>query len=316
MFKVETMDEMYLYNTSLPTLTIKKEDLGKVYPRLGSGGEGTVYRYDEKTAVKIFKNKDLLPLKFRKIEVMGKVIDEDLIVPKGLVGYEESEIIDYSSLDVNDFESFTKEILQRREIARSCGPRKEGVFMDLVDTQPKCKNFDKISDLKDMKKVLELFLKADQVMQRLHRKGFRIGDVKPQNILIDREWNPKFIDADNMAFGGFTYDLFDYRMALLEKTFEKKRSRRDNDIYLLSLMVLKYCMKDVVAFTSFYRDNQRRNLQKIVEYLKIDPVLKDGLRLIFSDAENKPYIGPILAKIGPEAFVFTKKEKMVLTQLL
>ena len=34
--------------------------------------------------------------------------------------------------------------------------------------------------------------------------------------------------------------------------------------------------------------------------MNIPPEIKEGMRIIFSDAENKPYIGQLLAFINPE----------------
>lgn len=96
------MDEFRLYNTSLPTLKIDYKDL-QGYRHLGSGDEGYVKAYDEKTAIKIFtyfESPLKKSLKFRKIEVLGKIEDPAFMFPKGLVSFEDA--------------------------------RKEGYFMDLV----------------------------------------------------------------------------------------------------------------------------------------------------------------------------------------
>ena len=47
--------------------------------------------------------------------------------------------------------------------------------------------------------------------------------------------------------------------------------------------------------------------KKLIEFMDVSQEVKDGLRLIFSDANEKPYIGPILKKINPEQKIISKE---------
>lgn len=45
----------------------------------------------------------------------------------------------------------------------------------------------------------------------------------------------------------------------------------------------------------------------MIEFMDVSQEVKDGLRLIFSDANEKPYIEPILKKINPEQKIISKE---------
>ncbi len=311
---MKTMDELCITNTSLPTLELNERDLNKKYEYVGHGGEGTVYKYDEKTVVKIFNDylsKEQLPIKFRKIEVLGHIQEPGVVLPRGLVGFSREDKIDVSLLDTSDLEAFTRKVLELKG-QNSLEVLKSGYFMDRVICHSKCGNFDRLSSLKDTKKVLEIMRKADEIMRRLHAHGFRIGDVKGENILIDQNLSPIFIDGDNMAYEEFSYDVADDRTLWLDETFGSKHSRVDSDIYLYTLMCLDYFMQNA----EMYLGHNREYLEKLVRFLKVDPVTREALSIILSDAHGKPYIGEVLGGLSQEAFTFTGTENMILTHNL
>jgi len=311
---METMDDLRLSNTSLPTLEINERDLHKKYEYVGHGGEGIVYRYDENTVIKIFNDsleKEKLPMKFRKIEVLGQIEEPGVILPRGLVGFSNEENVDISSLDTSDFEVFTKKVLELKG-KNSEDVLKSGYFMDRVVCYPECKNFDMLDSLKDVKKALEIMKKVDRIMRRLHRHGFRIGDVKGGNILIDKDLNPLFIDGDNMAYFEYPYDIADVRTTLLDETFGGNHSRRDSDIYLYALMCIDYFMENAEMYMGYNKEY----LERLIEFLKVDPATREGLSIILSDAYDKPYIGEVLNGLSEEAFEFTGTESMILTHNL
>lgn len=311
---METMDDLRLSNTTLPTLELNERDLYRRYKYIGHGGEGTVYRYDENTVVKIFNDslgKEKLPMKFRKIEVLGQIEEPGVILPRGLVGFSREDKVALSSLDTSDFEAFTKKVLELRS-KNSEEVLKSGYFMDRVVCHPKCKNFDKLSSLKDVRKALEIMQKADSIIRRLHKHGFRIGDVKGGNILIDNNLNPVFIDGDNMAYLEYPYDLVDVRTIRLDETFGGKYSRRDSDIYLYALMCIDYFMENAEMYMGY----DEEYLRMLVKFLKVDPVTRDALSIILSDAHDKPYIGEVLGGLSEETFTFTRTESMILTHNL
>jgi|GEM_PF-6751574 len=270
-----------LYNTTLEILKIQRSNLYKIYPQIGYGDEGSVHKYDDLTALKIFMfiKKELLPNKYKKLEVFGKYRDESFCFPKGLVGYEDEQ--------------------------------KEGYFTDLVITDGKLKTFDQLTFLKDIRQLIKYLLKANVAIERIHKEGFIIGDVKSDNIMIDIHGNPRFVDVDNYAFEDFDFDVFPGRRDWFKRIFGKDCSPVDSDNFLYAMMCLQYFAYGTLldqARTPTY-------FNTLIKLLDIDLESKEILKIIFSDAENKPSIGPVLKKINPEVKILTKNDIQILNRI-
>ena len=261
-----------IYDTNLPTLIVNKWDLGEKYPEIGSGDEGTIYNYNNQYALKTFSlfrsieyfYGERLTSKFAKLEAMCSLKDESFCFPIGLLGFKDLY--------------------------------KEGCYMDLIQYDKDKKDFNYLKKLEDIQIILKYILKADDAIQRIHSKGVRIGDIKESNILIDLNGNPIFIDTDNYAFQDFSFDLIPDRAYCLEERYGKPSSLKDNDIFLFSMMALKLLTHNN-DFRYLQSDEQ---LTQLINDLNVSIEVKEGLKLIFSDSQNKPYIGPILQKINPK----------------
>lgn len=55
-----------------------------------------------------------------------------------------------------------------------------------------------------------------------------------------------------------------------------------------------------------------RYFETLIKLINIDSESKDILRTIFSDAENKPYIGQVLRKISPEQKLLQSNDIQIL----
>lgn len=138
-----------LYNTTLPTLIIKERKRYKEYPQIGFGNEASVHKYNEQIAFKTFdfiRDKEKLARKFEKIELLGQLYDEAACFPIGLIGYEDK--------------------------------KKEGYYCELVKPLKNYKDFDYLKFLKDRKQLLEYIIQADEAIQRFHKMGLILGDIK------------------------------------------------------------------------------------------------------------------------------------------
>ena len=257
-----------IYNTGLPIKVIDEKDLSifvNKYPQLGNGEEGLVFRYDRKTAIKVFEcfeEREKLKNKFAKIEELARLKDENFCFPKGLVGY--------------------------------LNLKKEGYFMDLVNPNPGCYDFSRLDRLKDMKKVLEYIITADKAIQRIHKKGLILGDIRDDHILIDKSNTIKFVDTDNYMYLDYYYDLVPGRASWLYHTYGKKPSAVDNDIFVFTIMALQH----IVSGTIIKMQRNDNYFKELINSLDVNKEVKEGLRLILSDAEDKPYLGKVLKKIS------------------
>lgn len=264
-----------LYDTSLPTLVVDKEKRYKEYPQKGFGDEGLVFQYDDKTAFKTFdfiSDKDVLTRKFSKIELLGHLTDPAACFPIGLVGYEDR--------------------------------KKEGYYYDLVNPLKGCKDFEYLQFLKDIRRLIEYIIKADEAIQRFHKMDIILGDIKENNIMIDCNGNVKFVDTDNWMYKDYGFDTPPGRAGWLKATFGKEFSLVDNDRFVFAMMAIQFFVNgSVIRLHS--SDNY---FKRLIALMDVSQEVKDGLRLIFSDAPDKPYIGPIMKKIDPEQKILTKED--------
>lgn len=263
-----------LYNTALPTLIIKKRERYKEYPQIGFGDEASVHKYNEQIAFKTFdfiRDKAKLPRKFEKIELLGQLYDEAACFPIGLVGYEDK--------------------------------KKEGYYCDLVNPLKNYKDFEYLRFLKDMRQLLGYIIQADEAIQRFHKMGFILGDIKGENIMLDCNGHVKFVDTDNWMYNNYDFDVYPGRAGWLSNTFNKNFSLIDNDRYVFGMMAIQYFIDGSVISVHCSDEYYK----KMIEFMDVSQDVKDGLRLIFSDANEKPYIGPILKKINPEQKIISKE---------
>lgn len=270
-----------LYNTSLDTMVINEDDLYTLYPQIGDGEEGSIHQYNDTIALKIFMfiEQSLLPNKFKKIEEFAKFENPSFRFPKGLVGYEDE--------------------------------KKEGYFTDLVVTDGKLRTFSDLQFLKDQKQLIEYLLKGDIAIERIHKRGFVIGDVKGDNIMIDINGNPIFTDVDNYAYGDFGFDLYPSRRDWFKNVFKKDCSSVDSDRYVYAML----CLQHFAFGTLLYLARTPQYFKTLIELVDVDKESKDILKLIFSDAEDKPSIGPVLKKIHSEQKILRPNDIQILNRI-
>ena len=263
-----------LYNTALPTLIIEEEKRYKEYPQIGFGDEASIHKYNEQIAFKTFdfiQDKEKLPKKFEKIELLGQLSDVAACFPIGLVGYEDK--------------------------------KKEGYYYNLVNPLKNYKDFDYLQFLKDTRQLLGYIIQADEAIQRFHKMGIILGDIKGDNIMLDCNGNVRFVDTDNWMFNDYGFDVYPGRADWLSDNFNKKFSLIDNDRFVFAMMAIQYFIKgDIIRL-----HHSDVYFKKLIEFMDVSQEVKDGLRLIFSDANEKPYIGPILKKINPEQKIISKE---------
>ncbi len=254
-----------LQYTSLPTLIIERKKLYHNYPQIGFGAEGSIFKFNDALALKLFSffpYRYKLQRKFEKIELLGRCTDANACFPMGIVGDEEKA--------------------------------KEGYYYNLVTPHPKYPDFDRLRFLKDMRLLLKYIIEADKAMQRFHKMGLTLGDIHGDNIMIDESNHVKFIDTDNWQYMGYDFDLIPGQTAFLSSMYQKPFSRIDNDRFLFAMMVLQYFIEgDIIRF-----HHQDIYFKKLISLLDVSGEVKDGLRQIFSDADDKPSIGPILKKVN------------------
>lgn len=168
--------------------------------------------------------------------------------------------------------------------------------MDLVNPNPSCYDFSRLDSLKDMKKVLEYIIIADKAIERIHKKGITLGDIRDDHILIDKDNTIKFVDTDNYAYLDYDYDLIPGRSNWFKHTYNKDVSKKDSDIFVYTLVALQHLITGSIV--KVHKSDEY--FKKIIDNLDVNLEVKDGLRLILSDASNKPYFNKVLKKVNSE----------------
>ena len=251
-------------------LNVNKEDLGTKYPFIGYGDEGRVYNYNNTYAIKIFTKlrnpeyKSKYQRKLQKLEEMFELNDPNYAFPMGFVSIEGQNI--------------------------------DGYYTTLVKHKQSLKDFEDLELLHNKKKILEYLIKADKALQRIHSQGIIIGDIKEDNILIDQENNPIYIDTDNYKYKQYSFDLIPDRAGTFYSMYgSTSLSYRDNDILVFSIMAL-YLLTRLENFSFM---NSPMIIDKTLAKLNFDRETQREIDYIFSKKTDKPYIGPVLKKINP-----------------
>lgn len=233
------------------------------YECYGKGDEGKIYKIDDNLAFKRFFVQDTnLDNKFKKLELLISLKNPYFTFPLGLVRLD-GKIIGY--------------------------------YMPFVKEHFGYPSFAYLRHIKSRNELINMFIKGDAAIKFAHDNNLTLGDIKYNNILIDNNNNPIFIDTDNFAYGNFSYDLDPDVSHTLEKMYKREFSQKDNDIYLYSKMVMSYIFTDSLI----YIYDNKEFLEKMLSFVEAPKDIKEGLECIFSDSKNKPYIGPILKKINP-----------------
>lgn len=256
-------------------LIINPDLLGITYPKIGEGYEGTVYNYDNKYALKTFKRfrtDDRLGFKLerrmKKLEDMSELDDiPGCPLPRGVFGTS-SEIL--------------------------------GSYKKIVFTREGRKDFNCLKTMNDRDEVIRLLVEGDAILQRIHESGMAVGDVLEQNILINDEGHAVFVDSDNFKYGNHFFEFSPTTAGFFYEAFSGNTIHyEDNDKLLYAVMALKALDGSESHFNICMDGSDLRYSLKSFRFdgEPFDKESMEQLLEIFSDAPNKPYVGPILKKL-------------------
>ena len=241
---------------------------------LGEGSEGRVYNYKNKYAVKVFsrfdwESNDYLTLaslehKRKKLEAMMKLKHPGATFPLGFANVPDDDKAYYMPIILPPCPDFPVSTLSNYSIYDS------------------------------REKLVNILVKADETLQDLHKLGVYLGDIKESNIVLRDGIEPVFVDIDNAVFQDFTFDLIPNRSWCFKEIFGGDiNNYADNDKLLFALMSLK----QVTGYGDFCPSSNAWELKSLIKRLRVDKETREILKCIFSDAENKPYVGKVLKKI-------------------
>lgn len=234
---------------------------------IGRGDEGTVFNYQDKYAVKIFTRYKTIEMhrrlerKMKKLEEMLQVQDPGAAFPLGLVSSDGKEV--------------------------------DGYYTKLIRSNGYIESFSDLKKLRSLSTIVELLKQGDQILRRLHQKGFALGDIKGNNILLDEMGNPIYVDVDNYKYKNHLFDLIPDRAGVIYSKFQGPLSYQDNDKIIYALMALQ----TITGNRDFSFQRDAIIIKRAVEELDTDEETKEILQEIFSPTTDKPYVGDVLEKI-------------------
>lgn len=160
-------------------IQITRQELKKLKP-ITSGGEANIYEFSSDKLLKEFKPNVNLSIKEQKVDMFlnsGKIANltspsDKVLLNGGFIGY----------------------------------------LMDKVKNPEVYAMLSKVSHLKVMnfsyKDVIDILLDTANTFEQIHNKGFIIGDISDQNILLSGKEH-SFIDSDSFGFiGKFAPDVY------------------------------------------------------------------------------------------------------------
>ena len=263
---------------TMPVIKLEEKKLYEEYELLGSGAEGEVFKIANDLAFKKFYLKNAqkkLKYKYKKIELLSKLNDPSFNFPLGLCTF---------------------------------GEFKEGYYMPFIKTG-KFKNLDEIFyKSNNVASFTKYIIKISNALQRLHQMGITVGDVRCQNILIQENDEPIFIDTDSYAIGEFDYDLDLRCTKYLFELYHKEYSYEDIDKFLLAIISIQPFLEGTVIEAQIRLQRDDMYFKNLINLMQITKEDKEALREILSDSYDKPYIGPILERINPKSRLFKFKD--------
>ena len=253
----------------IPYICVKPGNLNEKFKFLGDGSEGIVYKYDDSTAIKMFNPKKF-PQKFDKVKELYNLRDKNFCFTKGVVFTRRDDLI--------------------------------GIKLDLIK---KSKEYDSFLELfldhipngdVDIDTVYEILFKIDAAIQRIHKLDYRIGDLRPKNIMLNEDNEPIFIDTDGGSYKNYGYDIDSPRSLWANRVYKKAFSKEDSDRYVWALMFIESLLsynnfnKKNLPFVAIELYQNKDILEDFISDLSIPKWMKNDLNVIFSDADDKPYV--------------------------
>ena len=207
-----------------------------LYKLFGEGGEGKIYELEDDRTVyaKIYKTEQLTPQRIKKIEAMVSRQDK---IPEGVCWPE--DILCHTG---RTREKYIVGYTMRK--AGSEGKKTLGTVREVIIRISKGEYKWKRKDL------VELCYNCAQLFEGLHENGILMGDVNPENIIVDEAGGVYFIDTDSYQFEDFSCPVgkeeFD-SPELLKKMDDTQRGyaetpRTLNDEYFATAVLYFYIL--------------------------------------------------------------------------
>lgn len=233
----------------------------KNYTPIHEGGEGLIFKYDNKI-IKIYKpNVDIKTAKI-KIEALitAKSLPKEIIKPIDIVVNNNNEFIGYIMNEVKDGEEIKKLI------------NKKFVLSNNITTQ----------------NILKMLVKIKETLDILHKRKIFIGDLNDKNILFDKNFDVYFIDCDSWSIDNNKCVM--YMDLFLDPLIKGINFNAKTDTYSFAIVAWEVLTR-IHPFGGTYKLNPNMN---------ITDRMKHGISVIDNDDIIIPRIAKSWRNLSPQ----------------
>lgn len=189
-------------------INFKKSEIDNLTVYNTGGFEGTIKIYSDDLLAKIFE------------EYLAKIIDLNIKKYK-LIRLKEKPIPDH--------------ILIKPEKLIAIDGKFAGYLM------PKIEDSIKIDSLSDLRKIIKVYRLLFEHLDILHQNKIIVNDIKPENILIDKNKTPIIIDVDSMGVDEYAPDAANLRTSISKKVRDIDSKIQKNDPQTIDKLKLLAC---------------------------------------------------------------------------
>ena len=189
-------------------INFKKKDIDNLTVYNTGGFEGKIYIYSQDLLLKIFEDYlskilDLETKKYKLIRLKEKSIPDNILIkPEKLVSI-------------------------------------EGKFSGYL--MPKIEDSILIDSLNDFRKIIKVYRLLFEHLEILHQNHIIINDIKPENILINKNKSPILIDVDSMGIDEYPPDAANLRTQISKKVHNIDHKISQNDPQTIDKLKLLAC---------------------------------------------------------------------------
>ena len=266
----------------METTVLNELEIGKTYEKMSSGSEGTVYKVDETTVVKVFDRitPHKISTKMDKISILNGKSLPHYATPKRMVVNEVGDPIGY-----------TMEFIIESKII--------GNFNMMLN-----------SNSFSLRVKIEYLQKLQKTLEEAHKQGLTVLDIRSENIIFNQNEEVIIIDTDNFKVGVLEPET----LGLCTELYLKKISPVldiETDRYNFGVFALELLYGDQIIRPQFKPHTNNISLYYSVDMIDIPLCIKEEFKDLFATGTKKRFIGDALEELKSDDDFILKRIKTI-----
>jgi len=233
-------------------INFKKKDLDNLTVYNRGGFEGKIYFYSNDLLIKIFE------------EYLGKIMD---------IKIKKYKLINLAKKDMPNH------IMIKPNSIINVDGQFRGYTMSKIDDSIE------VNQVNDMRRLIKVYRRLFENLEFLHQNDIIVNDVKVENILIDKNKNPIFIDVDSMGIDEYPPDYPNLKTTLFKRTPNLNQKMAENDSYTIDK--LKLLISFITSLEDITKHNdQDQSLLTVLLKADLSPEFKSYIKDIMLQDAN------------------------------